>query len=317
MDERNFTTGMLLLFGVFLVWPNLATAAPCYDLNKGQPAGLTGALDYVVFAGPPNYENVQKGDTPEPAFVLRLAHPICIQGGKFADPKTSLRAVQLVETAKVQGRLRPLLHRQVRVTLKAPAAAETGHHHAPLFAWVTGIVPAVHQPVVPKARVAVSTTHQMKVAKARGTAPATHQMKFAKEHEPAAVTTHQVAFATDDGTADTTQQAGITEERGSGATAVRVFYGSLANGRGDTASAMVVPQKRAQGPFSADELSRFYGHLQKPLRLENVETNGPGEFLVHYRYAASARGCDGRALVKTVELRGRNYIKSIYALDHC
>ena len=80
MDQHTYTIRLLLLFGVFLVWPSLAMAAACYDLNKGQPAGLTGALDYVVFAGPPNYQDVRKGDTPEPAFVLRLAHPICIQG---------------------------------------------------------------------------------------------------------------------------------------------------------------------------------------------------------------------------------------------
>jgi len=46
MDQRTYIIRLLLLFGVFLIWPNLAMAAPCYDLNKGQPAGLTGPLDY-------------------------------------------------------------------------------------------------------------------------------------------------------------------------------------------------------------------------------------------------------------------------------
>ncbi|MFL5238041.1 MAG: hypothetical protein ACJ8EL_10645 [Rhizomicrobium sp.] len=434
MEQRAYNIRSLLVFGLLLTWPTLAAATPCYDVSRGQPAGLTGTLDYVVLAGPPHYENVQKGNTSEPSFVLRLAHPICVQGSKSADPKTSLQAVQLVKTAKVQGKLKPLLHRQITVTLKNPAP-ETVHPQAPLFAWVTGVAPATpqvestkervpaltthqvevakvdrtaatphqmkvakahepaaaphqmkvakagtaastHQVALTEERVAVPTAHRMKVAKARGTAatthqtkvakahgtaatthqvalteervpvPTTHQMKIAKAHGTAA-TTHRMKFAKGSGTAATTHQedlaeehdtAGTThqveftddqepddiadqmeiaEEHGSGAKTVRAFYTRLGDGRGDIASAMVVPRKRAHGPFSADELSRFYGHLQHPIRLEDVETNGPGEFLVHYRYAGSTWGCNGRALVKTVARSGRSYIKSINALDGC
>jgi hypothetical protein len=404
MTQRAYNMRSLLVFGVLLTWPALAAAAPCYDVSKGQPAGLTGTLDYVVLAGPPKYENV-KGAPPEPAFVLRLAHPICIQGSKSADPKTSVRAVQLVKTTKVQGKLKPLLHRQIAVTLKNPAP-ETAHRQAPLFAWVTGVAPATHQMEVTKERAPVPATHQVQVAKAHGSSPAAHRMEVAKAHgtaapthqmrlakdEAAAATVHQVAFtkerepvrephemqaakapriapathrtklanapgtaastrhmkfakehgtsatthqeafaeehdtaattrqeafADEHETAATTHQEEFAEEPGTAATTVRAFYTRLGDGRGDIASAMVVPRKRAHGPFSADELSRFYGHLQHPLRLEDVETNGPGEFLVHYRYAGATWGCNGRALVKTVVRSGRNYIKSINALDGC
>jgi hypothetical protein len=401
MEQRAYNIRSLLVFGVLLTWPTLAAAAPCYDVSKGQPAGLTGTLDYVVLKGPP-HENVQKGDTPEPSFVLRLAHPICVQGSKSADPKTSFQAVQLVKTAKVQGKMKPLLHRQITVTLKNPAP-ETAHRQAPLFAWVTGVAPAnpqvqstkervpaptTHQTAVAKApgtaattdqmkvaeREAVATTHQVafikerapvpatqqmqvakvhgtaatthqtKVAKADGTAATIHQVAFTKERVPVpknhrmkvakagTATTHQMKVAKAHGTAATTHEEEFTEEReaaatthqeefteepGTAAPTVRAFYARLADGRGDIASAMVVPRKRAHGPFSADELSRFYGHLQHPIRLEGVETNGPSEFLVHYRYAGSTWGCNGRALVKTVVRSGRNYIKSINALDGC
>ena len=114
-----------------------AAAAPCYNLAAGQPHMLSGRLDYVIYPGPPNFEDVQKGDTPEPNFVLRLAQPICLQGDEFADPKTYFSNVQVVETKAVSGQLRHLLNRHVTLALTQQMAAETGHHHEPLVAWVT------------------------------------------------------------------------------------------------------------------------------------------------------------------------------------
>ena len=330
MEQGAYNIRWLLVFGFLLTWPACAAAAPCYDISKGQPARLTGSLDYVVFAGPPHYADVQKGDTPNPSFVLRLAHPICIQGNKSADPKSPFRAVQLAKTARVEGKLKPLLHRDVTVTLKDPAP-DTAHRQAPVFAWLTGIAPTAHQAEFTKERVAVPPTHQADLAKTHGPAATSHQMKLAKAHGPAAAS-HQMKFAKAPGIGATTDDREFTEKRvaapnapqmeaakegGTAATTVRAFYAGLADGRGDVASAMVVPQKRAEGPFSAGELSRFFGHLKKHIRLEGVETNGPGEVLVQYRYAASARECNGRAVVKTVMLSGKNYIKSIDALDGC
>jgi hypothetical protein len=322
MEQRAYNIRLLLVFGFLLPWPALAAAGPCYDLSKGQPAGLTGTLDYVVFAGPPHYANVQKGDAPNPSFVLRLAHPVCIQGNKSVDPKSSVQAVQLVKTAKVEGKLKPLLHRQVTVAVKNPAP-DPAHRQAPVFAWVTAIAPTPHQAEVTKRRPPAPGPHHMEVATVHEPAAPNHQMKLAKEDETAAAThpknEHRTAARESPKRrvpAPTAQQTEFAKD-GTAATTVRTFYAGLADGRGDLASAMVIPQKRAQGPFSADELSRFFGHLKQPIRLENVETNGPGEVLVQYRYAASARECNGRALVKTVMLSGKTYIRSIHALDGC
>ncbi|HSC19834.1 MAG TPA: hypothetical protein VLC74_13075 [Rhizomicrobium sp.] len=315
MEQHAYDIRLLLVFGFLLPWPALATAGPCYDLSKGQPTGLTGTLDYAVFAGPPHYANVQKGDAPNPSFVLRLAHPVCIQGHKSVDPKNSVQAVQLVKTAKVEGKLKPLLHRQVTVAVKNPAP-DPAHRQAPVFAWVTSIAPTPHRAEVAKGRAPAPTTHQMNAAKAGGTAAAVPQIKFPKERRMAGAT-HVMELAKKRVPPPTTQEIDVAKEDGTAATTVRTFYAGLADGRGDLASAMVIPRKRAQGPFSADELSHFFGHLKKPIRLENVETNGSGEVLVQYRYAASARECNGRALVKTVMLSGKTYIQSIHALDGC
>jgi len=47
-----------------------ANNSKCYDVGRGQPAGLEGRLLTITFPGPPNYEDVQKGDTPEPTYVV-------------------------------------------------------------------------------------------------------------------------------------------------------------------------------------------------------------------------------------------------------
>ncbi len=119
-----------------------AHAMHCYNVGNGEPKALSGTLEYVVFPGPPNFEDVQKGDTPEPTYVLRLEQPICISGDDFADPSREFDRVQLVGTKATWRLLKVNLSRRVTVTLTEQMAAETGHHHEPLVAWVTNVVPS-------------------------------------------------------------------------------------------------------------------------------------------------------------------------------
>jgi len=95
-----------------------------------------GRLEFVVFPGSPNFANVRKGDYPEPTYILRLSDPICITGDDFADPSRMFSTIHLVPSDPTAGALRALVGREVDVTLKEPMAANTGHHHAPLVAWV-------------------------------------------------------------------------------------------------------------------------------------------------------------------------------------
>ena len=113
----------------------------CFDMSKGQPAALEGRLLAITFAGPPGYEDVQKGDMPERDYVLRLPHPICVQNDLDGngDPTTLFSDVQLVSTDRTAAAMHALMNRKVHVTLKEQMAASTGHHHEPLVAWVTEI----------------------------------------------------------------------------------------------------------------------------------------------------------------------------------
>lgn len=131
-----------VLFGL---WHTSAWAGACYDLANHQPSELTGTLEYVMFPGPPNYEDIQKGDTPEPEYILKLQDPICITGDDFADPNNQFQAVQL--SAEKEESFRAFLHKNVTVQLTNQAAAETGHVHEPLIAAVTSIVPVQAKPM--------------------------------------------------------------------------------------------------------------------------------------------------------------------------
>jgi hypothetical protein len=121
-----------------------AAPSSSYDLGKSEPRQLTGMLSYRIFPGPPHYKNVQKGDIPEPSYVLLLPQAICLKGDdKFADPKKPFGEVQLVATTGTADALAGFKGKEVTVTLDNPTPAQTGHHHEPLVAWVTDVAPAI------------------------------------------------------------------------------------------------------------------------------------------------------------------------------
>jgi hypothetical protein len=66
----------LALIGLTFCLTPEATAA-CIDLKQANKLSFEGMLNYRIFAGPPNYEDVRKGDTPEPTYILTLTEPIC------------------------------------------------------------------------------------------------------------------------------------------------------------------------------------------------------------------------------------------------
>jgi hypothetical protein len=117
----------------------LPAQAACVDISKGEPSNLYGHLSHRIFAGPPNFEDVQKGDTPEPGYVLKLDKPICLTGDDFADPSNSFDEVQLVPKNGMERQMSSLRDADVYVEVVDPMAAETGHHHRPLVAWVKSI----------------------------------------------------------------------------------------------------------------------------------------------------------------------------------
>jgi hypothetical protein len=75
----------LALIGLTFCLAPEANAA-CIDLKQANKLSFEGILNYRIFAGPPNYEDVRKGDAPEPTYILTLTEPICASGDEFVDP---------------------------------------------------------------------------------------------------------------------------------------------------------------------------------------------------------------------------------------
>lgn len=125
---------MRLALSLLLLWALLGTAnAACISLTTGDELSFTGKLSHVVFPGPPNYESVEAGDSPEPTYLLSLNEQICVEdGGQFADPTMMFDTVQLFSTDQtLLADLKKLVGRAVTVS-GSGFAAHTGHHHAPL-----------------------------------------------------------------------------------------------------------------------------------------------------------------------------------------
>ncbi len=108
--------------------------AECLNLQSKEPVLFEARLGFHVFPGPPGFADVQKGDAPEPTYVLELAAPICIAADEHADSNTKFSTVQLRPTRTTAAALRGLVGTKVNATLTDLMAANTGHHHETLVA---------------------------------------------------------------------------------------------------------------------------------------------------------------------------------------
>jgi hypothetical protein len=137
----------LLAATVLLIGAASPARAACLDVRQSEPLSFAGTLIYQTFAGPPNYEDIRKGDKPEPAYIIKLDAPVCATGDAFLDDKATFDRVQiLMDDSSPAGRtlwqgLRPMVGKHVLVTGKSGFGAQTGHHHAPLLVTLVGITP--------------------------------------------------------------------------------------------------------------------------------------------------------------------------------
>lgn len=114
-------------------------ASGCTDIAHGAVTA-TGRLTRHVYPGPPNYQDVRRGDAAEPAYILALPRDICIDdGGVQADPNERFRVVQVyANSAALRRALRAAVGRRVRIDGEG-FAAHTGHHRAPLVIEARGL----------------------------------------------------------------------------------------------------------------------------------------------------------------------------------
>ena len=129
--------GHLLTVAILgLMLPTLSAEAQsqsCMDLRKpAAKATVSGELTVQIFAGPPNYESIAKGDAEEKALILELPRRLCANDGEFIDGTTKFDRVHV--SSRIPALL-DVLNAAVgrRVTIRGEAfGAHTGHHRAPL-----------------------------------------------------------------------------------------------------------------------------------------------------------------------------------------
>src|SRR6476646_9963710 len=74
---------------------NASANASCIDLKQTDTLSFEGTLNYRIFPGPPNFEDVRKGDTPEPSYILVLDMPACFTGGAEIEGTFATRTVHI------------------------------------------------------------------------------------------------------------------------------------------------------------------------------------------------------------------------------
>ena len=122
-----------------------AAARDCIQAGTEDDFQLSGKLSRQIFPGPPNFEDVASGDTPEPTFILSLDNPTCLSGDEFIEETRKVREIHLGiagDDDDVRQDMRSLIGREVVVTARSAFGAHTGHHHAPIVAFATAVVEA-------------------------------------------------------------------------------------------------------------------------------------------------------------------------------
>jgi hypothetical protein len=120
---------------------------------------LTGVIERRVFPGPPNYEDVSKGDEAEVYWILKFhdlcgqSFPIIVQGDDSAKDglnvtEQNVHEFQLVLSSEQYEKYKHLLNRQVQVT-GTLLHQHTGHHHLPVLVKVEKMEPF---PEIPKSK---------------------------------------------------------------------------------------------------------------------------------------------------------------------
>jgi len=112
----------------------VASCAMADECLRYEPDEITlvGTLTNRTYPGPPNYEDISRGDAPESVLILELSDPICVEADLSnelnTDAHANVRAVQIISRRRSSD---SLLGRQVKAT-GTLFQAISGHHRTPV-----------------------------------------------------------------------------------------------------------------------------------------------------------------------------------------
>jgi hypothetical protein len=135
-------TRLLILCFLLVAGVSSASGQNCFEY--GPSVSLTGTVSSRVFAGPPNYESIKRGDRKETATILTLAAATCTTttttpANTFDVAETNVKEVQLVITNPSHWKALKRLRGKPVVVTGAVFHTHTGHHRTKILIAVTGI----------------------------------------------------------------------------------------------------------------------------------------------------------------------------------
>lgn len=128
---------MKYIFCILFTLFTLPVYAQCLVAESSESAVVSGTLTFQIFPGPPNFEDVKKGDKPHPAYILQLNKPICLTDDAFAGEDVSASQIHLMtDSENIESELRGHLGQPVNLNISRAFAQHTAHHKAPILAYV-------------------------------------------------------------------------------------------------------------------------------------------------------------------------------------
>jgi hypothetical protein len=104
----------LLVIGILsAVFRTASGASYCLDYGI---VSLTGTVVRQVYAGPPDYESVTKGDEPQTIWILQLDRSVCVEAVSGSTRLYNEREVQLEVTPDNVTQYRALLGQKIIAT---------------------------------------------------------------------------------------------------------------------------------------------------------------------------------------------------------
>ncbi|MGH9421379.1 MAG: DUF4431 domain-containing protein [Thermoanaerobaculia bacterium] len=136
---RSFATILIIV----LTWASVpALAAPACLHFEPAVSSISGMLVRKTYPGPPNYEDIKKGDRPETGWYVRLAQPVCFVGTPGdeinGEDEAGVNLVQLVLMHNEYKTHTRLVGKNVKATGMF-FRAHTGHHYTPVLLTVTSL----------------------------------------------------------------------------------------------------------------------------------------------------------------------------------
>lgn len=138
---RSIASSLLILGSATAGLGQTTARAHCLSYEPSV-VKLTGTLFRKTYPGPPNYEDVRRGDRPETSWFLKLSKPACVNADKeqpdLNPAHENIRTVQLVIPAEFYKKYKHLVG--LRVIATGTLYGEfTGHHHTPVLLTVKSL----------------------------------------------------------------------------------------------------------------------------------------------------------------------------------